>query len=41
MDVWISELLIFNQYKSLIPSQDFPDVIAYVIKVCVKPLDVA
>ena len=39
MDVWISELNIFNCNKSLISSQDLPDVIASMIKVHVKPLD--
>ena len=41
MDMWISELHIFSHIKSLISSQDFPDVIASVIKVQVKPLDLA
>ena len=39
MDVWIFELHIFNHNKSLISFQDLPDVIASVIKVCVKPFD--
>ena len=41
MEVWISELHIFNCNTSLISSQDLPDVIASVIKVCVKPFDLA
>ena len=39
MDVWILELHIFNHNKSLISSQDLPDVIASVIKEHVKPFD--
>ena len=38
MEVWISELQIFNHNKSLISSQDLPDMIASIIKVHVKPL---
>ena len=41
MEVWISELHIFNHNKSLISFQDFPDVIASVIKVHGKPFDFA
>ena len=41
MEVWILELHIFNHNKSLISSQDFPDIIASVIKVHGKPLDFA
>ena len=41
MDMWILELHIFNCNKSLISSQDLPEVMASEIKVCVKPLDVA
>ena len=41
MDVWISELYIFNCNKSLKSSQDFPDVITSVIKVHVKPFNLA
>ena len=39
--MWILELHIFNCNKSLVLSQDFSDVIASVIKVCVKPFDFA
>ena len=39
MEVWILELHIFKHNKSLISSQDFPDVIASVIKVSDKPFD--
>ena len=39
MDVWISELHVINHNKSLISSQDFPNVIASVIKVLVIPFD--
>ena len=37
----MSELHIFNHYKSLISFQDLPKVIASEIKVHVKPLDLA
>ena len=41
MEVWISELHIFSCNKSLISSQEWSDVIASVIKVWVKPFDLA
>ena len=41
MEVWISELQVFNHNKSLILSQGLPDMIASVIKVCVKPFDLS
>ena len=37
----MSELQIFNHNKSLMSSQDLPDVIASLIKVCVKHFDLA
>ena len=40
-EVWISELQIFRQSKSLISSQHLPEVRASVIKVWVKPFDIA
>ena len=40
-DVWMSELQIFKQSKSLISSQHLPEVRASVIKVQVKPFDLA
>ena len=42
--IWMCECgswHIFSHNKSLISSQDLPDVIASVIKVCVKPFDLA
>ena len=41
MEVWISELQIFSHNKSSISSQEWPDVIASVIKVWVKPFALA
>ena len=40
-EVWISELQIFKWSKSLIFSQFLPRVRASIIKVCVKPFDLA
>ena len=40
-DVWISELEIFKWSKSLISSQHLPEVRSSVIKVQVKPFDLA
>ena len=40
-DVWMSELQIFKWSKSLISSQNLPEVRASVIRVCVKPFDLA
>ena len=41
MEVWISELQVFNHYKSFISSQEWPDMTASVIEVHAKPFDLA